>query len=270
MAPSPIDRLLTSSFFGRVGLSLILLFVINSLFGLLPLHLFTPAWQLRVAELLRTTAPFTLVGAALIYLCEVPGRGDSPPLIPLRRIQRLAPLAALGFALLIPLQIHASYVQIRNADVEAQKTIRSVERRIASVRAVASTSDLLQLSQGLPPDWQPLPDASLNNNRARLLARVEPELARLRSTASRNKNATIQETLKDGLRDGLLSLIYVFAFLGMRPSRFAPVPLHQLGFHDDEEEHIAPMQPVGPVAPPAAAGSDDPDLGQADRHPWYP
>lgn len=275
MPASPADRLLSSSFLGRVGLALILLFVINSLFGLLPLQLLDPAWRLRIADLLRTTAPFTLLGSALIYLCEGPAQGPAPPLFPLRRIQRLAPLAALGFALLIPLQIHASYVQIRNADVEAQKTIRSVERRIASVRAVASSADLIELSKGLPPDWQPLPDASLDSNRTRLLGRVEPELARLRSTASRNKNTTIQKTLKDGLRDALLSLIYAVAFYGLRPARFAPVPLSQVGFHGEEpgetSGHSA-AAPAQPATPDAATdpNQDEPDLSQKSRHPWYP
>jgi len=153
--------------------------------------------------------------------------------LPLQRIQKLAPLAALGFLLLIPLQINASWSQIRTADVEAQKTIRSVERRIASVRSAARSADLRQLSQGLPADWQPLPEESLSVNRARLLGRVEPELARLRNTASRNKNAAIQKRLQDGLRDVLLSLIYAWAFLGLRPIRHGAVGLGDIGMPEE-------------------------------------
>ena len=282
MPSSPADRLLSSSFLGRVGLALILLFVVNSLFGLLPLQLLDPGWQLRVADLLRTTAPFTLLGAALIYLCEGPARGPSPPLFPLRRIQRMAPWAALGFALLIPLLIHASYLLIRNADVEAQKTIRSVERRTASVRSVANDADLLRLSQGLPPDWQPLAGASLNSNRARLLARVEPELARLRTMASSNKNAAIQKTLRDDLRDVLLSLIYAVAFFGLRPTRFAPLPLSQIGFDEPQADLQDPADPQAQARTAGAEASplpnqddpeppgEEPDLSQGDHHPWYP
>jgi hypothetical protein len=121
-------------FLGRLGFALILLFTVNTLFGLLPLQVLNPTWQLRVADLLRTTAPFTLLGATLLYLYEGPVGGPPYFLLPLRRIQRLAPFAALGFLLLIPLQIHASYVQIRNADSAAQTTIRSVERRIEAIR----------------------------------------------------------------------------------------------------------------------------------------
>lgn len=233
MSSSRADHLLTNIFLGRLGLALILLFVVNSLFGLFPLQLLDPAWQLRVADLLRTTAPFTLLGSALIYLCEAQG-GDPPSLLPLRRIQKLAPLAALGFLLLIPLQVQASWIQIRSADAEAQKTIRSVERRIDSVRTITSSSELLAISKGLPPDWQPLAGASLEVNRDRLLTRVEPELPRLRTLTSKNKDAAIQKRLQDGLRDLLLSLIYVVSFYGLRPVHFADVPLDQVGFDCEE------------------------------------
>lgn len=260
MPGSPPDRLLSSRFLGRLGLALILLFLVNSLFGLLPFKPFSAAWQLRVADLLRTTAPFTLLGAALIYLCEGPLQGDPAPLFPLQRIRRLAPLAALGFALLIPLQISASYLQIRDADIAAQKTIRSVQRRINEVRSVASDTGLLELSQGLPVDWQPLADASLDSNRARLLGRVEPELARLRTIASNNKNTAIQQSLRDGLRDLLLSLIYAVAFFGLRPARFEPLPLEPAGFQAADRPAVEGASPSG----------EDADISQPERHPWYP
>jgi hypothetical protein len=153
---------------------------------------------------------------------------------------------------------------------------------MASVRSVASAANLLQLSQGLPPDRQPLAGASLNTNRIRLLARVEPELARLRTLASTNKNAAIQKTLQDGLRDVLLSLIYAVAFYGLRPVRLAPVPLSQVGFdepQDDAKESADPQAPASNLraeAPPlphqdaSVQPGEEPDLSQADQHPWYP
>lgn len=214
MPPLTANRALTNHFLGRFGVALLLLFSINTVFGLLPLQLRDPAWQLRIADLLRTTAPFALLGTALIFLCEALDGKASPAWFPVKRIQRLAPLAALGFVLLIPLQINASWVQIRTADAEAQQTIRSVERRVADVRGAASREELIALTQGLPADWQPLPGDSLAVNRSRLLARVEPELARLRSVSETNKSAAIQKRLQDGLRDLLLSLVYAAAFFG--------------------------------------------------------
>ena len=283
MPPSRFNDLPSNRFLGRLGLTLILLFVVNTLFGLFPLQILDPAWRLRVADLLRTTAPFTLLGAALIYLCEGPLDAPGPSWLPLRRIQRLAPLAALGFLLLIPLQIHASWTQINTADSEAQKTIRTVERRIAAVRAVDSSSDLLKLSKGLPPDWQPLANESLEVNRTRLLGRVEPELARLRNLASDNKSAVIQKRLQDGLRDQLLSLIYAVAFYGLRPMRSAAAQLNQAGMREGDDpmfdstltsgspgDRNTSASQVPSASSLDSSDQDQPDIGNENRHPWFP
>lgn len=227
--------MLSSRFLGRIGEALLFLFIVNTLFGLLPMRPLEADWQLRVADLLHTTAPFTLLGAALIYLCEGPTMGAISNWFSLLRIRKLAPLAALGFLLLIPLQVHASWVQIRTADIEAQKTIRTVERRVTSVRMVASSSDLQELSQGLPPDWQPLSSSSLAENRSRLLGRIEPELGRLRTLASTNKSRAIQKALQDGTRNVLLSLVYAWAFIGLRAGQGAP------GFHAEADVEVEAM-----------------------------
>ena len=231
MPPLPVNRTLTNHFLGRFGGALLLLFLINTVFGLLPLQLRDPAWQLRIADLLRTTTPFALLGTALIVLCEAFDGKATPAWFTAKRLQRLAPLAALGFVLLIPLQINASWVQIRNADAEAQKTIRGVERRVAAVRAAASAEQLLELTQGLPPDWQPVPSDSLAVNRSRLLGRVEPELARLRTTAEANKSAAIQKRLQDGLRDLLLNVVYAAALFGTDTLKFGGLNGNQALFN---------------------------------------
>jgi hypothetical protein len=286
MANLKLFHLLSSRVLGRLGSALILLFIINTLFGLLPLQLLNPAWQLSLADLLRTTAPFALLGSALIYLDERSRGMDNSTLLSLRRIQKLAPLAALGFLLLIPLQINATWVQIRHADSEAQKTIRSVERRIKAVQAVGSRAELLEISRGLPPDWQPLAEESLSVNRSRLLGRVYPELARLRTLANTNKSATIQKQLQDGLRDLLLSLIYAAAFYGLRPMQSVAEQFSLVGVREGDDSMAEPtLETAWPEdrktfatqpgqAPSSSsidsADQDQPDIGSEDRHPWYP
>jgi hypothetical protein len=213
----PAPRSQTNHFLGRFGVALLLLFIINTLFGLLPLQLRDPAWQLRITDLLRTTAPFAILGAVLIFLCEAFEGKPSPDWFTVKRIKRLAPVAAVGFVLLIPLQINASWVQIRTADAEAQKTIRAVQRRVTAVRTAPSLEALVELSKGLPPDWQPKAGDSLAQNRFRILSRAEPELARLRTLSLSNKSAAIQRRLQEGLRDLLLNLIYAAAFFGAEP-----------------------------------------------------
>lgn len=200
----------------RLGLALLLIFVVNTLFGLLPLRITTPAWQLRITDLLLTTAPFTLLSTALLFLSERNMHSQAKLRLSAKKIRKLARPATIGFLLLIPLQTHAIWSQIRIADLDAQKTIRSVEKRVSAVKSVASSADLLRLSTGLPADWQPMPKASLPDNRQRLLARIEPELARLRTAVDQRKGQAIKLGLKDGTRNILLALIYAWAFEGVR------------------------------------------------------
>ena len=93
--------LLSHVFLGRLGIALVLLFVVNNLFGLLSLRLLDPSWRLSMADQLRTTALFSLIGWALICLDESNRDIYDSKLLSLRRIQKLAPLATLDFLLLI-------------------------------------------------------------------------------------------------------------------------------------------------------------------------
>jgi hypothetical protein len=211
-----ISRQTLSFSLRRLGLALLTLFVVNNLFGLLPLELTKAAWQLRAIDLLLTTAPFTLLGAALLLLSERHMSRLAKPLLSAKLLRKLARLASIGFLLLIPLLISAVWTQIRSADVAAQATIRSLERRVNGVRSAGSGSELITLSAGLPADWQPRPSDSLAANRARLLGRVEPELAKLRTNVDQRKNQAIQVGLKEGSKNALLALIYAWALTGIR------------------------------------------------------
>ena len=68
----------------------------------------------------------------------------------------------------------------------------------------------------LPADWLPRANASLATNRARLLGRVEPELARLRTTVDQRKRQAIQLGIKEGSQNVLLALIYAWGLGGIR------------------------------------------------------
>lgn len=241
-----ISRQTISFSLGRLGLALLLIFVVNTLFGLLPLQLTTPTWQLRVSELLLTTAPFTLLGTALLFLAERHTINQAKVKLSAKQIRKLARPVTIGFLLLIPLQVTAIWTQIRSADFEAQKTIRVVESRVNSVRSVASSADLLRLSAGLPADWQPRTKGSLAENRARLLARIEPELARLRTKADQRKRILIQLGLKDGTSNVLLSLIYAWAFEGVRLGQGLPGLAPEL---DAATEELTRNTETDPSAP---------------------
>lgn len=218
-----IGRQLAARFLGRIGEALAFIFIVNILFGLFPLQLSNPGWQERIAFLVRSLSVYPLMAAALIYLCESQAKSLSPPIFPLKRIQKLAPLAAIGFVLLIPLQINSIYLQIRNSDNEAQRTIRQVERQVAAFRAISDVSELQQITQNLPPAVRPAPGISLVEARSLLVDRGETELARLRILSSKAKSETIKRAVPDAIRDALICLIYAVAFYGLRAINFSMI-----------------------------------------------
>jgi hypothetical protein len=218
-----VGRQLSARFLGRIGEALAFLFIVNILFGLFPIQLTNPGWQERTAFLIRSLSVYPLLAAALIFLCENQAKSLSPPIFPLKRIQKLAPLAALGFILLIPLQTNSIYLQIRNSDNEAQKTIRQVERQVAAFRAITNAAELQQITQNLPPIVRPAPGISLVEARSLLVDRGETELARLRILANNAKSEMIKRGVPNGIRDALICLIYSVAFYGLRFINFSMI-----------------------------------------------
>ncbi|MFM7265010.1 MAG: hypothetical protein ACKOZW_05365, partial [Cyanobium sp.] len=183
--------------------------------------------------------PFTLLGTALLLLSERQMSRMAKPVLSAKRLHKLTRLASIGFLLLIPLLIHGIWTQIRTADFAAQATIRNLERRVNAVRSTGSSSELITLSVGLPADWQPRANDSLAANRARLLGRVEPELARLRTNVDQRKREAIQMGLKEGSKNTLLSLIYAWALAGVRHRLLLPDSFDDSfdASFDEPEEH---------------------------------
>ena len=257
-----ISRQTLSFSLRRLGLALLALFVVNTLFGLLPLELTQAAWQLRAIDLLLTTAPFTLLGAALLLLSERHMHRRAQPLLSAKLLRKLARLASIGFLLLIPLLINAVWTQIRTADVAAQATIRSLERRVNGVRSAGSGSELITLSAGLPAAGQPRANDSLAVNRARLLGRIEPELAKLRTNVDQRKNQAIQVGLKEGSKNALLALIYAWAMASIR-HRISATDVFDESIEEPFEENFEePFEehPDGSFEDSFAEPHDDSDL----------
>lgn len=227
MATQSANRAQAEVFYQRLGQMFLAIFAITTVFALLPLRLADSRWQLLLADTLKNTAPLAVLGVAL--LCLVPfvrtGKLDGSDYALQQRIRKLAPLVALGFFLLIPLQMHATWVQLRNADAESQRTLRAIERRINQFRNATSNEELLQLTSGLPAPLQPQPQGDLNSNRQRLLANFEPRLAAVRTQTSARKRQVIETRIKVVFRDSLIFTAYGLGFLALRRVEARPMGL---------------------------------------------
>ena len=218
MATQSANSAQAEFFYRRLGQMFLAIFAINSVFALLPLRLSDSRWQLTLVEALKNSAPLAVLGVALLYLVPFvrTGRLDGNDYPLQRKIRKLAPFAALGFFLLIPVQIHASWIQLRQADLESQRTLRAIERRINEFRNARSNEELQQITRGLPSALQPQLQRDVSSNRMRLLDNFKPRLAAVRTQTSARKRQVIQRRIKEVLNDSLVCAAYGFGFLALR------------------------------------------------------
>ena len=213
------SRQLTGRFLGRLGEALILIFIVNTLFGLFPLQVANPGWQSKVAYLVRASSVYPLVGSALIFLSESKSRPLSPSFLTLKRIQWLAPVVAAGFLLLIPLQTNSIFEQIRDSNNLALRAVRALDRQVNSFRSISSLEQLQQITKNLPPELRPAPGESLAEGRRRLVTQGESELTQMRINAEKSKREVTNKGVLDAIRDGLTCVIYALAFAGLRKTK---------------------------------------------------
>jgi hypothetical protein len=153
---------------GLLALVLVLFFALQLVGALLPFQPLDPAWQWRFSKAVVSGATLPLLALALLLIA-----GQLDPVDPLlkqrrRLFSQLAVAAAIGFLLLLPLQLSAGLRQQQAAGSAQLQRIVGAEQKLASLRkataAAASTAELNAALQKLggpvlrPSDLaQPLP-----------------------------------------------------------------------------------------------------------------
>jgi len=133
-----------------VALVLFVLFASLVAPALFPVQLLDPTWQLRLAGSLINSAPFPLLGLALLQIAAELGPHD--PLLKnrARLCAQLAVAAALRFLLLLPLQTVAGLQQGRSLNQAQAARLQGAEAKLKVLRlAVASATSNADLNQQL-------------------------------------------------------------------------------------------------------------------------
>jgi len=209
----------------RLALAFVLLLATLVLTSLIPLQLLDPAWQGRVSRTLLDSASLPLLALALLQI----GRWLDPadPLLKRRQrsISRLAGVAALGFLLLVPLQISASLRLQQASGSEQSSQLARAERQLAGFRqavqqassseALASSLEKLGGPRPAPADLAlPLPLLKAQANAS--LDQVQLAIRRQRA-ALPSSNPLRQ--LPELIRPCVAALILAFAFASMARGR---------------------------------------------------
>lgn len=208
-----------------VALVLFVLFATLVAAALFPLQLFDPAWQVRLAGTLINSAPFPLLGLALLQIAAELGPYDPRLKNRARLCSQLAVAASLGFLLLLPLQTVAGLQQGRSLNQAQASRIRGAEVKLKALRqAVASAASNADLNQQLQKLQGPvLGPADIAQPLPLLKAQVAAVLDQAALQIQRERQASQPRTplllLPDLLRNALASLALAlgFAALARRP-----------------------------------------------------
>jgi hypothetical protein len=213
------------------SLSMLAVFLLSLLSSLLPARLGEASWQLAFVTALVDNAVVALVALLTLHIAARLNAGDGFSASLRDGAARWAVAAALGFLLLVPLQLWNGW-RLQQADTHSlTRQERQVERRFQQLRrAVSEASSLPELQRGLrqvvgssalPPlnPSEPLPELKrqlstvLSRNEERLQQQLRHQ--RLNRAEARNGSGLIATPL----RGALSCLAYALAFAALARRR---------------------------------------------------
>lgn len=198
-----------------VGLALLGSFL-TGLINALPPRLLDPAWQLNLIGLLLSSGGIALIGALLICLARVFDQNDRQIQKRAQLVRNLATWVALGWLLLIPLQLFLGVRLINSQGSSELGQIEAIERVAKAVRDANSEFELRKAmaqvpnQPPLPPLTVPLPVAKAN-----LLAQFQKTINTAKNNQDLGSSNRLQIWLKEAFRNSLQSLMLTMGFLAI-------------------------------------------------------
>ena len=203
------------------SVALFTIFGLTILSAAIPLNLGSALWQLQLIDVLISQSPIALLATCLVFLSSRLDQVGGVPAGALRWCTRAAGAAGVGYALLIPVVLVASWTILTppagTAQGGAQASMQGLEQIQARVKQAASEAQLQEIYGGLPKGLPALaslgPDLTsqrqglgllLNRIRGRLSMQVNQERQRRQLLVGKNV-----------ARLGLSSLVLACLYLGV-------------------------------------------------------
>ena len=198
-----------------VAIGMLVAFVAIQLKVMVPLALAQPSWQLQVGDALRGTASVPLVATALLVFAQ---RFDPEAEALERRVRlvrRLCLAAALGFLLLIPLQVSSGLSQMGQASSGESRQLRDIQRVAQAIEQArtqeALTRAIAQLP-GQPTEFRGTFTQPVAEVRAILLTQIRPQIRALETRLIQARSDRMQAALRLFIFDGITTLGYAIGF----------------------------------------------------------
>ena len=185
---------------------------------MLPLEILDSRWQVRVISALLGSSSLPLIGVVLMLLANYLDEGFSPFGSKIRLIRRLAGFAAIGFLLLIPLQITAGTRLLNQQSGNEVSQLKVLQGAADSIRSANNEEDLKNALRKLPgapnnlnrPLGAPLPQV-----KAALISRLDPAVKRLQNQVDEAKKNRMEKAIGIWIRDAGMAAGYAIGFSGL-------------------------------------------------------
>lgn len=198
------------------GFALFGAYITNMLLVAWPVALLQPAWQERIGRALVEGAIYPLVGSCLMLVAGLIYPNHEALARRIRRVRALAMGAAIGFALLIPLQTLAGVRLLRAAAAEGQQRLQQVRRATEAMEKSATASELRAAILQIPGIQAPQLPATFNRPvpelRARLVERLRPQIKAVENRLEEELANRWQSWFLKALRDALMAGFFAVGF----------------------------------------------------------
>jgi hypothetical protein len=200
------------------AIALFIVFLAILLAAMLPLEILDSRWQVRVISALLGSSSLPLIGVVLMLLANYLDEDLSPFVSNIRLIRRLAGFAAIGFLLLIPLQITAGTRLLNQQSGNEVGQLKVLQAAADSIRSANNEEDLKNALRKLPgapnnldrPLGAPLPQV-----KTALISRLDPAVNRLQNQVEEAKKNRLQKALGVWIRDAGMAAGYAIGFSGL-------------------------------------------------------
>ena len=159
-----------------VGVALLASFVVDLVSQAWPVALLQPAWLDRMNAFFASRSITPLIGVLLVAGAGALDPHSKPLTTRANLFRRLACLVAIGYLLLIPLQIYSGVKLLRAQQQQATQLLAQASKAIEAIRMSTTEAELRNAYEQIPGQKQPLPEElpmSLNLLRERLVEAVE-------------------------------------------------------------------------------------------------
>ena len=213
----PVQRPITAQLIA-IAAALLVVFIAGILAQLLPPRLLDPSWQLRLCGVMAETGVLPLMALGLVFLAAYLKPANQWLQASRVLVSRLAGVAAIGFLLLIPLQLAALAQASSRLDLRQQQQRQIGQERLHAIEqaitAAGSNAELNQRLQTLKAPPLPATELALPLPQLRRLLgeRLLQTQSLLQRSFSRPARLSLSTLLLQALRGVLSNLAYGLAF----------------------------------------------------------